>query len=125
MMEVVPGWTMDVTRGPDWLFVRFQVDEPQWGNVDGLAEAVWELLQQHLAHRLVLELDQLDFLSSALMGELVRLYKRVERNKGLLRLSGLSQSNLDVLRRTRLDRCFPHFATREDAVMGIRGSGHQ
>ncbi len=89
-----------------------------------LADAVWNLLRQHFTNRVVLEMDDLHFMSSALMGELVRLYKRVEGRGGLMRLSGLSSSNLDVLRLTRLDRCFPHFATRADAVMGIRGGGH-
>ena len=124
MIEVAPGWSIDATRGPDWLFVRIRAGDAQWGSAEGLADAVWNLLRQHFTNRVVLEMDDLHFMSSALMGELVRLYKRVEGRSGLMRLSGLSSSNLDVLRLTRLDRCFPHFATRADAVMGIRGGGH-
>ena len=124
MIEVAPGWSIDATRGPDWLFVRIHAGDSQWGSADGLADAIWNLLRQHFTNRVVLEMDDLQFMPSALMGELVRLYKRVEGSGGLMRLSGLSSSNLDVLRLTRLDRCFPHFATRADAVMGIRGGGH-
>jgi len=124
VIEVAPGWSIDATRGPDWLFVRIHSEDSQWGSADGLADAIWHLLRQHFTNRVVLEMDELNFMPSALMGELVRLYKRVEGSGGLMRLSGLSSSNLDVLRLTRLDRCFPHFATRTDAVMGIRSGGH-
>ena len=120
MMEVAPGWSVDVSRGPDWLFIRLHGSDAHWHDASGLAVSVWEMLQQHLAHRLVLELEDLRFLPSSLLGELVKLNKRVQSNGGIMRLSGLSQSNLDTLRLTRLDRCFPVYRTREDAVMGNR-----
>ena len=120
MMEVARGWSVDVCRGPDWLFVRLHGCDGHWHVADGLAESVWEMLQQHLAHRLVMELEDLRLLPSSLLGELVKLNKRVQSSGGIMRLSGLSQSNLDTLRLTRLDRCFPFYRTREDAVMGNR-----
>ncbi len=120
MLEVASGWTFDVSRGPDWLFVRLHVPDDQWDDVRGLAESLWGLLQQQFTHRLVLELDELVCFPSALMGELVRLYKRIESHGGMMRLCGLSPANLEVLRVTRLERCFPHYDTRSDAVMGIR-----
>ena len=125
MMDVAPGWTMDVTRGPDWLFVKLHAGDSQWSGAEGLADTIWSSMRQHFTNRVILELDQLHFMPSVLMGELVRLYKRVQSNSGMLRLSGLSPSNLDVLRRTRLDRCFPHYQTREDAVMGNCSSEQQ
>ncbi len=122
MLEVAPGWTIDVQRGPDWLYVRLRVAASHWSDVTGLAESIWNLLRQQFTHRLVLELDELTCFPSSLMGELVRLYKRIQANDGLMRLCGLSQANLDALHLTRLERCFPHYESREDAVMGIRRS---
>ena len=54
------------------------------------------------------------------MGELVRLYKRLRSKGGLLRLCGLNEESLRVLRLTRLQSCLPHYSSREEAVMGIR-----
>ena len=97
MLEVAPGWTIDMERGPDWLYVRLHVDRSCWSEVTGLAESIWSLLRQQFTHRLVLELDELTCLPSSLMGELVRLYKRIQAHDGLMRLCGLSQTNLDAL----------------------------
>ncbi len=122
MLQVAPGWSVDMQRGPDWLYVRLRVTESQGSDVTGLAESIWGLLRREFTHRLVLELDELTCFPSALMGELVRLYELIQAHDGLMRLCGLSQSNLDVLQLTRLESSFPHYESREDAVMGIRRS---
>ena len=120
MLEVAPGWSMDVSRGPDWLFVRLRISSVEWLDADGLADSVWNQLEQHFSHRLVLELNDLPFLPSSFVGELVRLFKRIHSCGGMMRLCGLSEESLEVLRLTRLDNCFPHYLSREDAVMGAR-----
>ena len=117
MLEVAPGWPMDVERGPDWLFVRLHPEAAHPSDASGLAETLWNLLQQQFAHRLVLELDDVPYLSSSLIGELVRLSKRVQSTGGLMRLCGLSDRNLRVLHVTHLSGCFPHYRTRTEAVM--------
>ncbi len=122
MVEVAPGWSIDMERGPDWLYVRLRPIESHWSDVAGLAESIWKLLRQQFTHRLVLELDELAVFPSALIGELVRLYRRIQSQDGLMRLCGLNESNLDALQLTRLQRCFPHYESREDAVLGIRRS---
>ena len=123
MLEVASGWSMDVTRGPNWLFVRFRISSADWVETDGLANTVWSLLEQHFSDRLVLELNELPYLPSSFIGELVRLYKRIHNNGGMMRLCGLSDESLEVLRLARLDNCFPHYVSREAAVMGAR-PGH-
>ncbi len=122
MLDVAPGWSVDVERGPDWLFVRLHAHTEAIFDAAGLADMLWQVLQQQLTHRLVLELDDLPILSSQLIGELVRLHKRIEQHDGLLRLVGLSERNLEALRLTRLDGSFPHYASREDAVMCHNGA---
>ena len=118
MLEVANGWSLDVARGPDWLFVHLNPADEQWTDTTGLADALWGLLEQQFARRLVLELQDLPTLSSSLLGELVRLHNRIDRRGGLMRLCGLSQRNLDALRLTRLQRCLPHYGSREDALHG-------
>jgi anti-anti-sigma regulatory factor len=107
-------------RGPDWLFVRLQAEEPYDSQGTALAERVWQLLEQEFAHRLVVEMDDVELLRSHLIGELVLLHKRVCANHGIMRLSGLSDRNYDVLRSSRLHDRFPRYFTREEAVMAYR-----
>ena len=77
-------------------------------------------MQQHFAHRIVLELDDMLLLRSRLVGELVSLHKQVDSNDGLMRICGLSDRNQKVLQSMHLADRFPPYANREAAVMGNR-----
>src|SRR5262245_1298326 len=120
VLDVVPGWAMDLDRGPDWLFVRLR--PPRHGDTQefGLAETIWEMMEQSFNHRLVLEMEDVWLLRSWMVGELVKLHKRVASTGGTLRLCGMNDGNQDVLRTSRLDDRFPQYRTRGDAVMGHR-----
>ncbi|MDP6443609.1 MAG: hypothetical protein QF805_07425, partial [Pirellulaceae bacterium] len=85
-----------------------------------LADAIWQLLEQEFTYRLVLELDELALLPSCLIGELALLQKRISTAGGLLRICGLSDSNRDALRVSKLDARFSFHSTRDEAVMGYR-----
>ena len=120
LLELAPEWTMEVERGPDWLFIRLM--PPAHGETGeiALAEMIWQQLQQCFCHRVVLELDEVGYLRSWMIGELVRLHKRVTSQGGMVRLSGLSREAATVLRICRLSDRFPAYPTRTDAVMGHR-----
>ena len=108
-----------VDRGPDWLFVRLHPDK---AHLDDVADRLWTLLNKHFIHRLVLEMDEVDFLPSQLIGQLIMLQKRVLQHDGALRLCGLSPSCAEALHLCRLDQALPSFACREDAVRGCQGT---
>ena len=118
MLTIAPGWDLDIERGADWLFVRVHRPSPEADDAPPLAEKVWAFLEEHLNRRLVLELDELDILRSYVIGQLVLLHKRIVVGGGMMRLSGLSANNQQVLRLARLADRFPSYPTREDAVMG-------
>lgn len=120
LLDVVPGWTLALDRGPDWIFVR--LSPPRHGDTSevDLAESIWELMDQSFTHRAVLEMEDLWLLRSWMIGELVKLHKRVVAHGGLLRLSGLNDDNQEVLRMCRLADRFPQYRCRTDAVMGHR-----
>jgi anti-anti-sigma factor len=120
LVDLIPGWTLEMERGPDWLFIRPLPPPDKHGVEVELAEAIWERLQQQFCHRLVLEMDQVPLLRSWLIGQLVLLHKRVTAQQGLMRLCGMSDSNQDVLHMVRLDDRFPQYADRGAAVMGYR-----
>lgn len=120
MLEISGGWAVELERGPDWVFLKLTGDEPFDTQGIDVADRLWELIQPEFAHRVVIELDDLGLLRSHLIGELVRLQKRLHTSGGILRLSGLSSSNYDILRSSRLDERFPWYQTREEAVLGHR-----
>jgi anti-anti-sigma factor len=120
LTEVAHSWTFTVERGPDWLFVKLH--GPDNGDAEGvpLAEMVWELMRQHLAHRVVLDLSDLRILRSYVIGQMVQLHKRIYNNNGLMRVCGLSDDNYSVLVACRLHERFPQYENCEGAVMGHR-----
>lgn len=112
------GWISEVDRGPDWLFVRLRAPAARDADVTPLAEQTWDLMRQHFASRIVLELEELPLLRSSFIGELVLLHKRVHSQGGIMRLAGLSDANQSVLRMMRLDDRFPQYRNRHEAVAG-------
>ncbi len=122
MSSTAEGVRLDVQRGPDWLLARIEsLDSRQDGSVP-LADVLWKLLESHLTYRLVLELDKVEVLNSHLIGQLVRLYKRIREHDGVMRLCGLSAHNCQVLRTCRLDDRFQPYYDRRAAVMAGSGS---
>jgi len=119
MSHVLSHWLFEVDRGPDWLFLRAHVPEDE-NDVETFADDVWTLLDQHMKYRVVLELDAIVHLHSALLGQLVKISKRVHSHGGLIRLCGLSMANQNVLHICRLEAGLPHYSNRADAVMGHR-----
>jgi anti-sigma B factor antagonist len=120
VQEAAPGWGLDLDRGPDWLFVRLR--PPQHGDTSEveLAETIWQMMDQSFTHRAVLEMDDIWLLRSWMIGQLVKLHKRIAAEGGLLRLAGLNNSSQEVLRLCRLDDRFPQYDSRSSAVMGRR-----
>jgi anti-anti-sigma factor len=116
MLAVVPGWELDVERGPDWLLVKIR-NQDRTSTEPPLADGVWDLLERHFTYRVVLELDQLSVLNSHLIGQLVQLYRRIRQHDGVMRICGLSPYNLEVLRTCRLEDRFLPYRDREEAVM--------
>ena len=116
--RVMHEWGVDVERGPDWLFVRLHPPAVAGVPSMALAEDIWSTIQQHMVHRLVLEMDDVPLLSSHLLGQLLMLHKRIHEAGGIMRLCGLNEQNEQVLRIARLDSRLPHYGHREEAVRG-------
>lgn len=117
-MQATASWQLRIERGPEWLFVA--VDPPDEAGFDAppLADMIWNAAQQHRQHRLVLELDRVDLLHSYLIGQLVLIARRVYSSGGLLRLTGVSEMNVQALRCCRLEGTLPIYDDRHAAVLG-------
>jgi anti-anti-sigma regulatory factor len=121
---VARGWEFEVDRGPDWLFVRPRRQRPVSAEAPNLADHLWSLLEQHLTHRLVLELGDLDCLDDGVVEQLLALQQRLGAQDGVMRICELSAVDEDAISVCRLDSFFPRYRNREEAVMG-RALPHQ
>lgn len=115
---MLPGWQLDLERGPDWLLIRLQptVQGPKQ-EID-LAKSVWQIMEQHLAHRLVLDMSAIPLMRSWLIGQLVHLHQLIAQHDGMLRLCNLSPGNQEAIRICRLQDQLPHYEDCHAAVMG-------
>lgn len=114
----VPGWHLEVDRGPDWLFVRPRPLDSTGTSKHELGEQVWALLEQTLVHRLVLEMADIDRLDAKLIKQLLWLREQVCARNGIMRICGLSPQNEALLRKYDLQCQIAHYCDRESAVMG-------
>lgn len=118
LLELAPGWTLGVQRGPDWLIVKLSGAGANGWDGPSLAERLWGLLEQNFTYRLVLDLSDVPLLSSSLLGQLVMLNRRIARHQGVLRLCGLPEQHRETLRLARLDGALPYYDSARQAVQG-------
>ena len=121
MLVTAEGCDLEIERGPGWLFIRVQNFDPDCPECSALADRVWAVLEKHLTYRVVLELDEIEVLPTALVAELARLQQRVREHDGVLRLSGVSARGQRLLRARHVDDPFSTYGSRVAAVMGTPG----
>lgn len=117
---IAPGWKIETSRGPNWLFVKLSVSKTGEDNAAGLADYLLSILDQHLTYRMVLDVSALPLLQPPTIAELVRLQSLVGEHEGILRLSGLSAENRQLLRSATIDACLPDYPNVEEAIMRPR-----
>ncbi len=120
-MDTRRSWELAAERGPDWLFVRLEAAAPEATASDDLADAIWAMIREHHANRVVLELDQIDAIDEPLIGAIAEIGTRLRREGGLFRACGLSPLNVERLEKAPASGV-AHFGTRSEAV-GTRGCG--
>jgi anti-sigma B factor antagonist len=85
------------------------------GTASGLSQALSEAIEKG-ATRLVIDLEGVDYVSSAGLRELVTALKKVNQDDGDLRLASPSDRVREVLELSGLDSILSVYDTRGDAV---------
>jgi len=109
------SWELMAERGPDWLFVRLATGDADPAEKVDLAEAIWEMIREHHANRVVLELDRVESIDEPLIGAIAEIGSRVRQEGGLIRACGLSQSDCERLEKASASGV-AHFSSRSEAV---------
>ena len=85
-------------------------------NVEELVQSLFQLIDQYGYRRVALDLTQTSFVTSAVLGKLITLHRRLHRADGRLVLCGLQQPVETVMRRSNLLNYFQVVDSRDDAI---------
>ncbi len=84
-----------------------------------LQESIMGILEQAERIRLVLDFSNVKFLSSAVLGLLIRVSKKVYEQDGLLRLCNISPRIYEIFKITRLTKIFDIYPDKEEALASL------
>ena len=85
-------------------------------NVEELGQSLFQLIDQYGYRQVALDLTQTSFVTSAVLGKLITLHRRLHRADGRLVLCGLQQPVETVMRRSNLLRYCQVVNSRDDAI---------
>jgi anti-sigma B factor antagonist len=104
----------------DVTVVRFEAQRTlDAAHVEDLADQLIGLADAQAGQKLVLDFSHVRFLSSAMLGLLLRLRSRVREAQGQVVLSGLRPELAKLLRLTRVDRLFDLYENEQRAVSSL------
>ncbi len=89
-------------------------------NIQELGQEMFHLVEKDRRNKLLLNFSTVEFLSSAALGKLITLDKRVKAHGGLLKLSNIRAEIYEVFTITKLNRLFDIKEDEADALAAFR-----
>ena len=115
MAETIPP--LSVTQNKDVRVVEFTnnriLDE---ANIAEIGNSLAALIEERNHPKLLLDFGTVDHLSSAALGMLINVDKKVKHRNGQLRLANIKPQIFEVFVITKLNNLFKIFPNREDAL---------
>jgi anti-sigma B factor antagonist len=87
-------------------------------DIRALQETIMSVIEQSKGINLILDFGNVRFLSSAVLGLLIRISKRVYEQDGRLRLCSINPKIYEVFKITRLTQTFDIYKDVESAIGG-------
>lgn len=111
---------LDIEEVNDVTVARFTdkkiLDE---SNIQIIGNQLFSLVDEDHREKIVLDFTNVEYLSSAALGKLITMDKKVKAAGGKLRLCSIRSDILEVFKITRLDRLFTIRDDREKALEGF------
>ncbi|MFW6189209.1 MAG: anti-sigma factor antagonist [Planctomycetota bacterium] len=109
-----------VTKQDDVAVVSFVTSRIlDQSNVQQLGEEFDSLVDQHHLEKIVVNFENVSYMSSAVMGKLVALLKKVQSEGGELKLCNIEESIYEIFEIMRFDKMFDIEQSEEDAVLAL------
>lgn len=109
--------SLEVSEVGDVTVVRFVdrkiLDE---ANIQGLGQEMFQLVEEENRSKLLLNFSTVEFLSSAALGKLITLDKKVKAHGGKLKLSNIRPEIYEVFAITKLNKLFDIRDDESDAL---------
>lgn len=113
---------IDIEDIDDITVVRFKdkkiLDET---NIQLIGNQLFGLVDEDGRKKIVLDFANVDYLSSAALGKLISMHKKVSGAKGQLRLCNIQKDILEVFTITKLDKVLKIVPNLEKAVAALEG----
>ena len=88
-------------------------------DIQALENSLIPLIEQTPGIKMVLDFTNVQFLSSSVLGMLIRTSKKIYESNGQLKLCNINEKIFQVFTITRLDRIFDIFKTQESALADL------
>ena len=88
-------------------------------DINSLQESIMSVIEQAERINLILDFSNVKFLSSAVLGLLIRISKRIYEHEGRLRLCNIDPKIYEIFKITRLTKTFDIYKNVESAVKDI------
>jgi len=85
-------------------------------DIKALQESIMSVVEQTERIKLILDFGNVQFLSSAVLGLLIRLSKRIYEHDGQLKLCNITPKIFEIFKITRLTKTFDIYKDVESAV---------
>ncbi len=84
--------------------------------VDAIGKQLFDLVDNQARRKILLDFSRVKFLSSSMLGVLIRMQKQAQAIKGRVAILGLRPDLHKVFKITRLDRLFDFYEKEDDAM---------
>jgi anti-sigma B factor antagonist len=88
-------------------------------DIKALEESIMPLVEDSQVN-LVIDFSNVQFLSSAVLGLLIRISKKINENKGRLKLCCITAKIFDIFKITRLDEIFEIYDDAKKALQSLK-----
>jgi anti-anti-sigma factor len=92
-------------------------------NVQQLGQELAELVEKEYMVKMVINFGKIKFLSSAVLGKLISLNKKIAAQKGRLAFCEINEDIMQVFKITRLDKLIPIFEDEGEAIKAVLKPG--
>lgn len=92
-------------------------------NVQQLGQELNDLVDKEYMVRMVINFTKIKFLSSAVLGKLISLNKKIQAQKGQLAFCSINNDIMQVFKITRLDKLIPIYDDEDKAIKGVAKPG--
>ncbi len=88
-------------------------------NIQQIGSQLFALVEEDGRKRIILDFSNVEYLSSAALGKLITMDKKVKANSGKLRLCSIRPDIYEVFAITKLNKLFDIKDAQEDALQGF------